>query len=120
MATAVDDGTEQISEWLRANVGGKVVRINRQPRWRPVWFADVERDGELLELCVRGDRTDMPLIFPLDHEMRLQATMRPSALWNWPESHTMAASRPLDSGGLRCSQPRQNSMNGSGPVLIER
>ena len=51
------------------------MRISRQPRWRPVWFADVERDGEVLELCVRGDRTDMPLIFPLDHEMRLQATM---------------------------------------------
>ena len=47
----------------------------RQPRWRPVWFADVERDSELLELCVRGDRTDMPLIFPLDHEMRLQSVM---------------------------------------------
>ena len=29
-----------------ANVGGTVVRISRQPRWRPVWFADVERDGE--------------------------------------------------------------------------
>jgi hypothetical protein len=29
------------------------------------WFADVE-DGEVLE-PYRGDRTDMPLIFPLDH-----------------------------------------------------
>ncbi|MEO8693995.1 MAG: phosphotransferase family protein [Acidimicrobiales bacterium] len=75
MAVTVDDGTEQIREWLRTNLGGKVVRIGRQPRWRPVWFADIEHDGELLELCVRGDRTDMPLIFPLDHEMRLQATM---------------------------------------------
>ncbi|HUP72974.1 MAG TPA: phosphotransferase family protein [Acidimicrobiales bacterium] len=75
MATTVDDGTEQITAWLRTNIGSKVVRINRQPRWRPVWFADVERDGEILELCVRGDRIDMPLIFPLDHEMRLQATM---------------------------------------------
>jgi aminoglycoside phosphotransferase (APT) family kinase protein len=37
-----------------------------------VWFADVERDGERLELCIRGDRTDMELIFPLAHEMRLQ------------------------------------------------
>jgi aminoglycoside phosphotransferase (APT) family kinase protein len=74
-ATTVDDGTQQVSEWLQTNLGGKVVRIARQPRWRPVWFADVERDHEMLELCVRGDRTDMPLIFPLDHEMRLQATM---------------------------------------------
>jgi aminoglycoside phosphotransferase (APT) family kinase protein len=67
--------TERVTEWLRKNIAGEVVRIARQPRWRPVWFADVERDGEVLELCVRGDRTDMPLIFPLDHEMRLQALM---------------------------------------------
>ena len=71
---AAGDGTEQVRAWLQGNLGGRVVRIGRQPRWRPVWFADVERDGETLELCVRGDRTDMPLIFPLDHEMRLQAT----------------------------------------------
>src|SRR4051794_38936547 len=70
-----DDDIRAITSWLTANVGGTVVRVTRQPRWRPVWFADVERDGEVLELCVRGDRLDMPLIFPLDHEMRLQATM---------------------------------------------
>ena len=75
MADVADGGTAQVRAWLGANVGGRVVRIVRQPRWRPVWFADVERDGELLELCVRGDRTDMPLIFPLDHEMRLQSVM---------------------------------------------
>lgn len=75
MANVADDGTEQVRAWLGANIGGRVVRIVRQPRWRPVWFADVERDSELLELCVRGDRTDMPLIFPLDHEMRLQSVM---------------------------------------------
>jgi aminoglycoside phosphotransferase (APT) family kinase protein len=69
-----DDGTGAVREWLQSNLGN-VVAIRRQPRWRPVWFADVERDGETLELCVRGDRLDMPLIFPLDHEMRLQATM---------------------------------------------
>ena len=65
----------KITDWLERHVGGRVVRIARQPRWRPVWFADVERDGETLELCVRGDRTDMPLVFPLDHEMNLQRTM---------------------------------------------
>src|SRR5690242_6070783 len=90
-ATTVDDGTKQVSDWLRTNLGGKVVRIARQPRWRPVWFADVERDDEMLELCIRGDRTDMPLIFPLDHEMRLQATMHdhgiPTAkVYGWIDS----------------------------------
>jgi aminoglycoside phosphotransferase (APT) family kinase protein len=73
--TTTDDGSGRVRAWLEEHLGGKVVHIGRQPRWRPVWFADVERDGEVLELCVRGDRTDMPLIFPLDHEMRLQALM---------------------------------------------
>ena len=67
--------TAKIVTWLERNVGGRVVQIARQPRWRPVWFADVLRDGETLELCVRGDRTDMPLVFPLAHEMVLQRTM---------------------------------------------
>jgi aminoglycoside phosphotransferase (APT) family kinase protein len=71
---ARDDGSRKVGAWLREHLG-KVLDLRRQPRWRPVWFADVERDGERLELCVRGDRTDMPLIFPLDHEMRLQAAL---------------------------------------------
>jgi len=69
------NATEKVTAWLEAHIGGTVVRIARQPRWRPVWFADVDRDGERLELCVRGDRTDMPLIFPLDHEMRFQSLL---------------------------------------------
>jgi aminoglycoside phosphotransferase (APT) family kinase protein len=74
MQEPLDDGSAQVAAWLRARLG-KVLRIRRQPRWRPVWFADVERDGELLELCIRGDRTDSELVFPLDHEMRLQAAL---------------------------------------------
>lgn len=65
----------RIVDWLERHLGGRVVQIERQPRWRPVWFADLERDGETLALCVRGDRTDMPLVFPLEHEMNLQRTM---------------------------------------------
>ncbi len=75
MAAEVDDGTTQIRRWLGTNIGGEVRELSRQARWRPVWFADVERDGELLELVIRGDRTDMTLIFPLPHEMALQSVM---------------------------------------------
>lgn len=70
-----DAATERVVAWLEDNLGGTVTDIDRQARWRPVWFADLERNGERLELCVRGDRTDMPLVFPLDHEMRLQALL---------------------------------------------
>lgn len=64
-----------IREWLEKNLG-RVERLERQARWRPVWFADVVRDGEVLELCVRGDRTDYPGVFPLEHEMLAQRLMQ--------------------------------------------
>lgn len=67
--------TDAVRRWLEENLGGTITDIRRQPRWRPVWFAEVEQGGERLELVVRGDRTDMPLIFPLDHEMRLQQVL---------------------------------------------
>ena len=67
--------TERVIAWLEREAGGRVTTIHRQPRWRPVWFADVDRVGGRLELCVRGDRTDMQLIFPLDHEMRFQSLL---------------------------------------------
>ena len=58
--------------WLEANVGGVVRSIDRQARWRPVWIADVDHDGQLIEVMVRGERSDTLLTFPLEHEMRLQ------------------------------------------------
>jgi len=69
-----DESTGRVRAWLEANLG-RVAQIARQGRWRPVWFADVERGSERLALCVRGERVDMPLVFPLAHEMRLQALL---------------------------------------------
>jgi len=66
------EATAAVARWLEQSFGGAVRSIERQPRWRPVWIADVERDGEVLELMVRGERTDTALTFPLDHEMRFQ------------------------------------------------
>jgi aminoglycoside phosphotransferase (APT) family kinase protein len=69
------DGTADagdLIEQLQADLGGEVVALRRQARWRPAWFVDLERDGQLLELYVRGARTDMRPIFPLEHERRMQ------------------------------------------------
>ncbi|MEQ8841130.1 MAG: phosphotransferase family protein [Acidimicrobiales bacterium] len=62
------DHDQTVRNWVEDELG-PVVTLRRQPRWRPVWFATVEGLGEVV---VRGDRTDMELIFPLDHEMRFQ------------------------------------------------
>ena len=67
---AAADGN--IVRWFEQDFGGTVVEVAGQTRWRPVWFATVDRGGTHHELVVRGDRTDMPLIFPLKHEMTFQ------------------------------------------------
>ena len=67
---AAADGN--IARWFEHDFGGTVIELARQTRWRPVWFATVDRGGTRHELVVRGDRTDMPLIFPLEHEMNFQ------------------------------------------------
>lgn len=71
-STHRDADTQKLQLWLERELGGRVLRIERQPRWRPAWWVDLERDGERLELMLRGDRTDVPGVFPLEHEMKLQ------------------------------------------------
>lgn len=66
------DTVRTITTWIETNFGGRVLDVTPQPRWRPVWWVTVERDGETRELCVRGDRVDTELQFPLRHEMLLQ------------------------------------------------
>ena len=77
--------TASIVEWLETNLG-PVTRIHRQPRWRPVWFATVDlgensdREARHRNVVVRGDRTDMELIFPLAHEMRFQEVLHDAGI----------------------------------------
>lgn len=67
-----ESATQKVVAWLERNVGGAVLAIEPQARWRPVWFAEMEREDERLSLCVRGDRIDARHGFPLEHEMKLQ------------------------------------------------
>jgi hypothetical protein len=59
--------------------GGTVAHIERQLRWRPTWFADVEVDGETVGMVLRGDRTDSEA-FPLHHEYTFHRLMEEQGL----------------------------------------
>jgi aminoglycoside phosphotransferase (APT) family kinase protein len=48
---------EKVRAWLEGNMG-RVVTLDRHPRWRPGWNAVVERAGEQVPLYVRGPRGD--------------------------------------------------------------
>ena len=49
---------EQVTRSVEKGLGCAVETVRRQTRWRPCWFVDAERDGERLELVVRGERVD--------------------------------------------------------------
>ena len=34
-----------VTRWLEREMGGQVVSIEPQARWRPVWYAEVDRDA---------------------------------------------------------------------------
>ena len=42
----VDRTDQLLTDWCREHLGAEVTGIRQQARWRPVWFVDVERDGE--------------------------------------------------------------------------
>lgn len=72
MPTHIDDTWKRAFAWIERELGGRIVSAERQPRWRPAWFLDLERDGEVLPLYFRGDRGGNDHgVYPLEHEMRV-------------------------------------------------
>jgi hypothetical protein len=57
-------GEARLRTFVTATMGGRITRMERQVRWRPAWFVDVERDGRLIPLHLRGDREGDVAIFP--------------------------------------------------------
>lgn len=69
---ALPDEWRRAFGWIERELGGRVVRAERQPRWRPAWFLDLERDGTTVPLYFRGDRAEADHgAYPLEHEMRV-------------------------------------------------
>jgi hypothetical protein len=68
MAAAAPDygvaGEAKLRSFVERLTGGKITRFERQVRWRPAWFVDIELDGGILALHLRGDREGDVAIFP--------------------------------------------------------
>jgi hypothetical protein len=56
-----------LQQWIEQHLG-PVTRIERQPRWRPAWAVDVQRDGAVLPLYVKGAREDVHAVVPVKLE----------------------------------------------------
>jgi aminoglycoside phosphotransferase (APT) family kinase protein len=58
-----------VAKVLERQMGLRQINVRRQTRWRPTWFVSAMRDGESIDLVVRGERVDTQ-IFPLRHEVK--------------------------------------------------
>ena len=59
-------------DWIEAELGGTIVAAERQPRWRPAWLLDLERDGARVPLYFRGDRGEADHgVYALEHEYQV-------------------------------------------------
>jgi aminoglycoside phosphotransferase (APT) family kinase protein len=64
-ATSDEQETERkLKDCVEQLTGGRVVSMDRQIRWRPSWFVDVDKDGETIGIYIRGDRQSDVLPFP--------------------------------------------------------
>jgi aminoglycoside phosphotransferase (APT) family kinase protein len=50
------DEEVRLTPQIERLVGGRVVSLERQPRWRKAWYAVVEREGIMVPIYVRGDK----------------------------------------------------------------
>ncbi|HEY2331635.1 MAG TPA: phosphotransferase [Acidimicrobiales bacterium] len=119
---------QRITEWLEGDIGGKVTHIERQARWRPAWWVDVERGGERLELCVRGDRIDSPSAFSLDHERTFQTLLsergiRVARVHGWhdadPKAYVMDRVAGRDNFDGVAEDERRSAMEDYVDILLE-
>jgi aminoglycoside phosphotransferase (APT) family kinase protein len=54
----IDATWQRAFDWVEARLSGRIVAAERQARWRPAWFLELERDGEVLPLYFRGARPE--------------------------------------------------------------
>lgn len=49
--------TQAAMAWAADTIGGRIVRQERQMRWRPVYYLDIEKpDGTIANVMLRGFR----------------------------------------------------------------
>jgi aminoglycoside phosphotransferase (APT) family kinase protein len=91
-----DAATQQrLESWLEENLGGRVTGIERQGRWRPAWFVDMEDAQGPKRVYVRGERTSKSVMFPLRYEYEVLKVLEangvpvPHVLGICPDPHAI-------------------------------
>jgi len=54
----LSDSWRRAFDYVEQQLGGRIVAGERQARWRPAWFLELEREGEILPIYFRGARAE--------------------------------------------------------------
>lgn len=65
------DQHARITKWAETNLGGRVTKIERQRRWRPVWRVTMDDAGMTKDYVFKADRAWAAHPYPHIHEMHL-------------------------------------------------
>jgi len=70
--TELEPEWQRAFDWVEREVGCRIRSFERQPRWRPAFFLETERDGAPLPLYLRGERGALDHgVYPLEHEAKV-------------------------------------------------
>lgn len=68
-------------DWVEQLLGARIVSFERQARWRPAFFVELDRGGERLSLYLRGERGALDHgVYPLEHESRVLEVLEAEGL----------------------------------------
>jgi hypothetical protein len=68
-------------DWVEKTLGARIVSFERQARWRPAFFLELDRDGERLSIYLRGERGELDHgAYPLEHESRVLQVLESEGL----------------------------------------
>ena len=84
---SVTDRSTLEPEWQRAfdeierELGIRIHAFERQPRWRPCYFVEAEKDGKSLPLYLRGERGALDHgVYPFEREAQVFQVMESEGL----------------------------------------
>ncbi len=90
----------RLAAWVERELGGRVTRIARLPRWRPAWDIDVEVSGEVVPLHARGEREPTILMpfriadeVPVHHLLEAHGVPVPHAYGLCDDPHALVMDR---------------------------
>ena len=87
-------------------VGARLITAERQARWRPAWFCELDRDGERVPVYFRGDRGVQPDgVETLRREMEVLRTLAANGI---PVSHVYGFCETIPGIVMETSPGRAN------------